>query len=422
MINRPVRDIVASDLEALIRERRQEDKTIEYKADLPSDKFEILKDVSALANTEGGDIIFGIAEGAGQERGIPSEVVGLVGSSDEAMRRLLDIVRTGLQPPLLLQEMNLKKVEFADGKVALVVRVPQSFSGPHQIRERYVFWGRNAGGNYQLDTGELRRAFKLQDGIAERIRLFRADRLLQIKGNNGMPVALEDGPRLVLHIVPFSAFSLDTTLDIGAEANSLTGFKPLSNQRSWRPPDFRINVDGCLLYEGLPQSARAYTQVYRSGVVEAVKALRLDTLKWPDEEFASLNTNQFSRPYDSRTYLGYETQVLYFVRHYAQLLNTLGIEPPMYVFLAMLGVSGYHLYAEVPQPGAGGEPDNWSRLVSEMSIDRADLILPEVTSEVADDNFAAVLKPSFDILWNAVGRPSCPNYVNQIWRGPSWPE
>ena len=51
-------------------------------------------------------------------------------------------------------------------------------------------------------------------------------------------------------------------------------------------------------------------------------------------------------------------------------------------------------------------------------IERNDLILPEGQIEDADAEAGALLKSSFDMIWNATGWPASPNYdSNGVWIG-----
>lgn len=67
----------------LLENKVSERKTIDYKRDLPGgadqDKKEFLADVSSFANTEGGELIFGMTEASG----VPTEIVGVaIGNPD----------------------------------------------------------------------------------------------------------------------------------------------------------------------------------------------------------------------------------------------------------------------------------------------------------------------------------------------------
>ncbi len=66
MILRAVNDITENDLLALISDGVAEGRSIDYKRELPGnsdgDKKEFLADASSFANTEGGDLVFGMLE------------------------------------------------------------------------------------------------------------------------------------------------------------------------------------------------------------------------------------------------------------------------------------------------------------------------------------------------------------------------
>jgi hypothetical protein len=402
MIPRLLSNISVADLTSLVAEKVREDKTIEYKREVPQDKFDILKDVSALANTQGGDLVFGIEEGDGDNRGVPVSPVGVT-HIDESVRRILDIVRTGLQPPLLLKELNFKAVELPLGTFVLVLRVPESLAGPHQIRERHVFYGRNSAGNYLMDARELRTAFALRETLAERIRAFRLERVAKIKSDD-TPVAVEDGPRLILHMIPLSAFLAAERIDIGVHLDNLRAFVPLSRStQRLQSMGYRINLDGLVNYYGTPQAARSYTQVYRSGIVEAVKPLSYET--FGIEEEPHLVSNQFP----SQEYKGYEGQLIDGVRLYERLLVNLGLQHPIYVFITLCDVSGYRLFAS-HQVSAARPARMPLTTCSQGPIDQNDLFLPEEIIESPDAPTDAVLRPLFDMIWNAAGEVSCPNY------------
>ncbi len=86
-----------ADLQQLVESNVQERKTLEYKAALPSnadaDKKEFLADVSSLANTEGGDLVFGLREVDGT---LQSEIGIAIANADEEIARLENMARDGI--------------------------------------------------------------------------------------------------------------------------------------------------------------------------------------------------------------------------------------------------------------------------------------------------------------------------------------
>jgi predicted HTH transcriptional regulator len=69
----PWDDISISDVQDLIARRVREDRTLEFKEEFPfndSGKLNFLQDVTAMANAEGGTLIYGAHEGSGDDKGL----------------------------------------------------------------------------------------------------------------------------------------------------------------------------------------------------------------------------------------------------------------------------------------------------------------------------------------------------------------
>jgi predicted HTH transcriptional regulator len=211
MIPRPLSAIGPEDIRSLIENEVRESRTIDYKQALyaTADKLSLLKDVSALANTDGGDIVCGIAERleGGKTTGVPEKVIGLAGfNEDQETRRLDDTLRNGLSPRLL--GVHYKTVDCPEGPV-LVIRVERSFNGPHRVeKDEQRFYGRAAMGNYVLNTDELRRLFLKSTDLPERIRRFRNERIEAGATKKDTVPAIPRKPRFYMLLVPLRAFEM----------------------------------------------------------------------------------------------------------------------------------------------------------------------------------------------------------------------
>ncbi|HXU29663.1 MAG TPA: ATP-binding protein [Thermoanaerobaculia bacterium] len=176
----PLKDITKSDLDTLAEIK--EGRHIEYKQALPSDKSEkrdFLADVSAFANADGGDILFGVHDkrANGQSTGQP-DFVGLSGLNvDQEILKLQNSIRDGLEPPL---RVEIREVPGFDKGPILVVRVPQSWNSPHMIKSTPSFYVRNNNGNNPLGVQEIREVFLRSETIEKRMREFRDERLGRI--------------------------------------------------------------------------------------------------------------------------------------------------------------------------------------------------------------------------------------------------
>src|SRR6185436_4141798 len=138
MIAKPLSQIEQADIEALHMNKVVEPMTLEYKRDLPSTddaRREIAYDIASLANTRGGDLIFGIEaerDESGKPTGAPAEIVGVMNPNlDDLKLRLLQMVDHCSKPRITGIEF-VPVGAFKHGPV-VIIRVPQSWNTPHMM-------------------------------------------------------------------------------------------------------------------------------------------------------------------------------------------------------------------------------------------------------------------------------------------------
>jgi hypothetical protein len=389
--NKPLENLVESDLQSLVDDEVREAKTVEYKRSLPgnsdAEKKEFLADVSSFANAAGGYLIYGVEE----KEGIPTKITGFEDiDADAEILRLESTIRNGIDPKI--PGISTKAVKVTSG-IAIVIHIPRSFALPHAVdyKGRWRFYSRNSAGKHPLDVAELRTAFALSESSAERLRSFRIERLSMIASGQ-TPVTLPDKtPRFVLHILPVSTFDSRVSVDLSTVNLSYDNLQPIC-ARSWRQ---RHNFDGYLSYgelsEGEPYT---YLQLFRTGGIEAVEAHILTDYRG----------NNPSLPGEF-----YEKELLDALARFISLQKQMGVVPPLVVMLSILGVSGY-----VMDVG-----DRWyEQRVRSQLIDRDDLLLPEALVESFEEDLAYIMKPIFDAVWNAAGWPHSMNYNEEgQWKG-----
>ena len=99
-LNKPIGSITKADIDALINNQIPESTTLEYKESLlldkPEDKKEFVRDISAFANTHGGDIIYGVRED--KEKGIPKELCGFPLVNPDRLNQCLEESLSGTGP------------------------------------------------------------------------------------------------------------------------------------------------------------------------------------------------------------------------------------------------------------------------------------------------------------------------------------
>jgi len=387
---KPLESIEQSDLQGLVDNQVIEIKTIEYKEILPSnsdgDKKEFLADVSSFSNASGGDLVFGMKETSG----IPSELCGLrITNIDAEKRRLENMILNGIAPRI--PGISIRHIPLQGPNIlgpAIIIRIARSWALPHMVTYQGSsrFYSRNASGKHQLDVSEIRVLFALSEATLERIRRFRVERLSNIIAKE-TPIALDDAPKIVLHIVPFNAFDPAAKFDIRQLLSKVGHVKPMRTgiPESW------YNFDGYLAYRPRTDSAsaRAYLQIFRNGCIESVEASLLKS--------------------QDRTIVGtiLEKMLLDELPKFLKYQEILDVEPPLFVMVSLLGVSGYSvLYTGPIFTINEGRP-----------IDRDFLSIPEVVIEDFQCDLAEVMKPIFDTIWNAAGWPGSMNYVNGKWVG-----
>ena len=385
MIKKPLDQIEYSDIESFVRASWSEGKTVEYKRDTygssDADKKELLKDVSSFANTQGGDIYIGIVE----EKGVPTALPGiLVSNVDTEKLRLEEIIRSGLEPRI---DFAIHAVAIPEStRTVLILRINESLLAPHRVvfRGRFgEYWARSSAGKFSMDTDELRTAFTLTESVFEQIRSFRKNRVMQVLRDD-TPVPLLPGAKLILHLIPVSAFRSRQRIEVSKIQDLATKFPPIAAS-GW---DHRLNLDGYVTYAGRNGDSgfRSYTQLFRSGVVESVLG---DIARTAEGGGASLNAAY----YELRL-----TQQHCSMERFMEELHDLEIEPPIWCFLSVLGVKGATILTHHYFPGERRE------------IDRDVLLLPETVIHDLASSSVAILRPSFDLVWNASGYAASPNF------------
>jgi hypothetical protein len=368
--------ITEDDLKGLIENHVLETKSLDYKLLLPTsrdlDKKEFLADVLSFANTIGGDILYGVAQD--NTNGYPCELTGIDSPNwDQEILRLERTIRDGVEPRI--PSIQIQLVPLSNSKKILILRIKKSWLSPHRIKFNgdHRFYARGTNGKYELDVGELRTEFTLQEGVKDRIRRFREDRISKLIAND-TPVTFEKGAKLVIHLIPLNTSAI---YDIDRIVDNLNLISPLNGGSL----DFRYNLDGYLIYAvGASRDCYSYTQIYRNGIIELVDASYLDS---PEKIIAST---------------AYETDIIKALPRYLTALQKLGVELPIAIFLTLTDVKGCYMATVkfFEEKGSG--------------IDREILQLPEVIIDTYTLKAESILKPIFDTIWNSCGFRRSLNY------------
>jgi hypothetical protein len=254
-------------LAELVSAKTSEDETLDFKRELPAagdkGRAELLKDVCAFANLRGGVLVYGVAERAGQ-----AETIFPITKepADLARRRSGQIIENGIEPRLT--GYSFTEIP-ADPGYVLALSVPSAFGGPYRFLTNGTskFVVRSGTHTAEFSYSQLPDAFDRRSNVADRMKAWRAERLMQIKaGKTWRP--LQSGPVSVMHVTPVMGFldNLRTGIDVSKVYQDFTKLT-MSN---WRHLDRAFNLDGVIVYSGSTDKGTVldYVQVFRNGAAE----------------------------------------------------------------------------------------------------------------------------------------------------------
>lgn len=383
--------ITAEAITAFVENRVPESRTLEYKEALPGkrdeERREFAADVTAMANTGGGTILYGITHDP-DNKALPQEVIG-VGTEDldEVHLRLGGILEKGVSPSLV-SSVTFETVSVSPAATpVLVVRVPRSLAAPHRViaQGSNRFWRRSDAGKYEPDVPELRRMFLESQSLRDQAHAFRVERVEQIRHRRIRP-DLQEKPLALVHLLPVGR--LDRLVDLRPHRQVLANaVAPMGTHST----SFAFNADGFWVTStehatvGIT-NVTAYTQWFRFGGVEMASAELLDVVG------------------HGSTTLVFEGG--YFVRQLREQLpaavrtlrETLDTEPPFAFLVSLVGFSGRHMRRGPNRFVSGG-----------AALDRDLLLLPPVMIDGPDPESLDSIRPALDMLWQAFGSERVPD-------------
>lgn len=396
-------DLIAAHIEGLIESEVPESLTLDYKQQLPSkgtdDKKEFLYDIAAMANSAGGDLVYGVAErrtGDDKSTGIPDRLSGArFPNPQEEEIRLSSYIRDGMAPNLI--GVVIRSVH-CDGGDALVVRVPASRSKPHMVKMGGTnkFYKRTGTVSRPMDWDEIRRAFSEQGELREVIASWRAHRLDLIEQRRG-PVLLEGEVAMLFHIIPADALTSGMFTEAWRMSQDQKKEVFVSHGNFYQ----HYNADGFLCYSNRAVAGPrqktdgywGYTQLFRSGIVEyAFSHFYRSPIDFPGAWILGQEVEQ-------TVVQCYEDGIGRFRRE--------GRTGVLYVGFSLVGIEDKQIFSTAMTwyPGESGIRQNT-------------FTSPEVTvdlSELEERPYPRTLRPLVDTFWQLDGREGTPFAPNGEW-------
>ncbi len=371
-------DISASHLLDLVDNNVAESRTLEYKAAMygrdDQGKKEALKDITALANSDGGHLIIGIAEkdGALALDGIQSASV------DTEIQRLESLLRDGVEPRLI--GYQIRAIPVSSNRNAIIVHIPRSWTKPHRTNSKH-FYVRNSNGVHEVSVNELRTLFLSGQTEMDRIRRFMEDRIGALAAGNGI-LPLKAANLVAVHMVPVLGFLANDQIDIKKLKENPRIFSLIYHDINRSRPNLDGFCNGSYPDDG---KYEAYTQIFRNGAMEAVLS---GIVRDSPEGYIAIGAWVIKDIVASIAQ--YEKALIENERLY-----------PFAVFVSLIGAKGAYLRLGT---------DRYHPILP-LPIDRDILTLPEsiLDQQPGSAELAALrLKGTLDALWNAGGKLSVP--------------
>ncbi|MEP7372344.1 MAG: ATP-binding protein [Chitinophagaceae bacterium] len=367
---------------SLLANKVKEGKNIEFKKELnlnsDKDRKEFLADVSSFANADGGDLIFGI----GTIDGVASVIEGIsVSSTDELVLQLDSIVRTGIDPRL--EGFSIETTSFSEGKQIILLKILKSFIGPHRViyKNHDKYYSRGLAGKYQMDHDQLKAAFINRQDPSSQIQQ-NADRLVNDLISGIFPIPMGENAKLALHLIPVNSVSNTFNIDV----STIKGLSEINGGSTTSRLDFHGWITSSLVNDPLSYN---YLRVFRNGVMQAVNG----SLFYP-------NQGKLGMPI-TKNY-NYEEFVIRAINEYLQFYKARKISLPIYLFVNYIGIKEYFILSErVRYP--------WGK----QTIQQSTINFPLLVIERYDQDIPSLLKPGFDMIWNACGLKGSYNYDDQ---------
>lgn len=385
-------EIALADVQSLVERQVLEGHTLEYKRTVDLDskdaKDEILKDVSAFANGYGGTIIYGVVEGEGDERGLPTKLEGLDIAPDMFAAALDNLIQDRLDERLT--GVLHKAIPLGDGTHLYVVRVPASPLAPHMISGRTSqprFYLRANTVNAPMDMRQVKEAVMQRSGAVDRAREVVSARLDHLRDRAvkhresavGKSYNLHED-QFVLHVVPLHPAPGGWNLGPAVQSRLLQ-VPALDADDTYQ--------DGRYSHEGftIEFTGVRHVSFLRDGSIE-FQAYHL-----LDRRFES--QGGFLRFPAYRV----ESAVREALRHCAALTADGLLPLPVLVQLSILGVQGSALQAA---------PRNYRD--SSGTLPHADLLLQPLILSSWDVSADVQVRQMFNEMWQAWGLSQCRNY------------
>lgn len=180
---------------------------------------------------------------------------------------------------------------------------------------------RHVNGIMYMDIDDLRKEFLYTNGLQDKIREFKRERISLILANECVG-DLGNLAKLVIHIIPEWSFELGNIVDL-KQLYMNSSVHPLSGS-SW---NYRYNADGYCIYGAsrLLNYIPTYTQFFHNGIIEATEVRCISG--YEDKEVYNWSALQ--------------EQLMQVITDYGSHLEMLNVPKPWHISATLLNAKGY---------------------------------------------------------------------------------
>jgi hypothetical protein len=394
---RPFDQITAADINALMERRIREDRTIDYKLELAftdDGRFELLKDVTAMANSSGGTVVYGVREGEGDDSGILVATPGLAGSADDYHNRVGQLLQDCVDEriPGVLH----RAVDRQDGGFYYLVRVPASHLAPHMIAARTTkprFYARGTTTNQPMDARQIKEVALRAETAVDRAKSLIGGRLEAARLRGAIFQRAEPERRVddqaLLHLIPL--FPPSPPVDLSdPEVLVRLAEVPRLGRTERAADEPRFSLEG-VYFELPPREPLRYVLHLRQGGLEF-------------QQYNILTETQDKPPKLELRAERLEIDVTNAIGNASKLFKAGLLPSPILVSLSLLRVQ--HSILGAPDwPGYAPPDEQHSAPYSDI-----DLVLDPWLLTGWDSSAERELRRMFDTVWQAYGHRCSPFY------------
>ena len=374
--------------ESIIENRIEENIHLEYKEKLGSNA-EIAKDLSSFANSDGGNIIYGMEE-------VNHKPTKLKPLSQPNLREKLDqIARNGIDPSLDVRILPVDvKSEGTEGQVFLIY-IPRKYPILHQAVKRGKYYKRTEFTSSPMSNFEIETAFRLAYNYEERIDSLLQKRLYELNSGE-YHINIPNQTRMLIHLISIDALDKNRSLDLEIVFKNFKHFlKPLGCIIG---KNVERNLQGILVSCGPdPNTGNfvGYVQLYRNGMIEVIDSFLV-------KPSTVLHGRHFNKPVKLLGMGFIEKDLITSCKMYLKALETIGAGLPIFFYISFIHMKGYKI-SLVPYKSS-------FNIKESDVIKRDEIKLPLIKIDSFDFDFEKKLKNSFDIFWNAFNINGSRNY------------